>query len=208
MTSVPADIRLQVIERVYRDCDELEWESLPDARKTRMYERWIAAPDVGQRLSRYMPRDRIRVWLKDGPLKEYQRALNGLGPNASFTRRAVAGPEILTRSLFGDAWEVVPDTLQHKPLRCLINDTDGNERYLIWGPMESLRDLCWRAVLILADDAASQPPVVAIVRNVGQVLAQGDKRRARAVAGVIGCEVAFPVLPIVRKPEGTYPASQ
>ena len=45
-----------------------------------MYDRWLDDPAIGGYLTRFLSRERARVWLKDVPMKEYSRARNGIGP--------------------------------------------------------------------------------------------------------------------------------
>ncbi len=75
MTSpVPRKVEDLVCRKIFSDMAALSWEGLGHTARSEQYERWVSSADVGDRLSLYMPVERVRVWIKDGPVKEYPRA--------------------------------------------------------------------------------------------------------------------------------------
>lgn len=61
MSELPGDLRRTVIAEVYRQADELDWDALPDRRRTEMYDRWLNEPAIGGQLTRFQTRERARV---------------------------------------------------------------------------------------------------------------------------------------------------
>src|SRR5688572_301489 len=108
MSTMPAAVRREVIEELYRQLDALRWESLPAPQSTAAYAKFVADPLIGGKLAPYMAESKVRVWIKDGPAKEYRRALEGIGSFAEFTSRAFPGPQVLVSSALGEGWSVVP----------------------------------------------------------------------------------------------------
>lgn len=201
MTPIPPEIRDEVIRRVYADCDRLEWETLSSGKKTTAYNRWVDDPEIGGLLRRYMSQMThadTRVWLKDGPLHDYDRAINGVGANARYTRRRVADPPFLIRNALGADWELLEGSIQDRPLRCVaVNPRTRERTQLIWGPFKNLSSLAWAAVTVRVADRAARP-VIVLVRPAGQILPAEQEREVRAVCEVIGAIRSFVVRPARR----------
>lgn len=195
MTTLPQDVRDAVVRCVYAECDRLEWETLSPPRKTATYSRWVDEPQIGGALQRYMSRSDARVWLKDGPVHEYHRAINGVGRYVRFTTRRVADPAFLIRNALGPEWRLLESSIRQKPLRCVATHPEtGAEREIIWGPLGHLKSLSWAAISSRVEDARARP-VIVIVRSPGQILEPSQKREAEAVGAVIGVDVAFVAQP-------------
>ena len=69
--SIPDKVREKMRQRLWLLADEVCWMSLSAAQKTKHYEEWTRAPDIGGVLSRYIDAKQVRVYLKDTILKEY-----------------------------------------------------------------------------------------------------------------------------------------
>ncbi len=92
----------------------------------------------------HIPVDRIGVWIKDGPAKEYRRALEAVGPYASFTKRRAAGAAGVTEAVLGKDWTVVDGSVHEKPIRCSAEQGASRGLLVVWGPETSLKELFWR----------------------------------------------------------------
>src|SRR4051812_15362145 len=100
--SVPASIRERVARRVYADANQFDWMYLTSADRTRQYSRWLDDPEVGGLLEPLLGRSGARLWLKDGPLHEYSRAVAGIGPYARFTASRATNAEQIVRGALGE----------------------------------------------------------------------------------------------------------
>jgi hypothetical protein len=193
VNGLPIQVRDGVIQRVYAECDRLEWETLSPQKKTAAYNRWVDDPQIGGELQRHMSRAQARVWLKDVPVHEYYRAINGVGGYVRFTARRVADPVLLVQNTLGRDWQLREGSIREKPLRCVArNARTGTERELIWGPLNNLSSLAWAAISVRAHDRQARP-IIVIVRSSGQILAPDDERFARSVGDIIGADVSFVV---------------
>ena len=113
---------------------------------------WIADSEIGQRLAEFMTPERARVWIKDGPVKEYPRALAGVGKYAPLANGSDNVADIVRRAL-GAGWTSDTATLRVKPLRVEAH-RDGDTVVLTWGPSRDLKHLVWAA---LNADASGDP---------------------------------------------------
>jgi hypothetical protein len=186
MSELPDALRREVIAEVYRQADHLDWEGLSQSERTTWYDRWVDVPSIGGVLTRFIPRERARRWLKDVPMKHYARARSGVGPYASLVTRRLPGPAEIAVQVFGPAWDVIDGTVLDKPNRCLITDQQ-NERLMIWGSTNNLRALVWAGLNAAID---SKPhPVIVITTPQGQPLGDGERRRHLALGARIGVDM-------------------
>ncbi|PPK71182.1 hypothetical protein V5P93_003046 [Actinokineospora auranticolor] len=169
---LPAAVREAVCRELYRQVVELDWESLKDSQRTAQYSRWVDDAAIGGELADYLTAEGMRVWLKDGPMKEYMRALEGVGQYAQYaTKRFVDIGETIREAL-GPRWRTVPGTLAEKPMHVDITDGDA-ERYVCWGQPHTFRDLLWAAVGKAID--ARVPPLILVVLRGGKTLTSGEE---------------------------------
>jgi len=150
---VPSHIVNEVIAAVFADAERLNWENLSIPDRSKQYRTWLADPRVGGRLGPFLSSEETRLWLKDGPMKEYSRAMNGIGRHA----RLIASPhptagDIVARAL-GGQWTVLSDSKRAKPLRVHISNVANSERRVFaWGPERDFKHLIWAALKQLSDN--------------------------------------------------------
>lgn len=204
MAAVPDDVRREVTAKLYTRFDDLAWEEMTATEKSEAYGRFVTDQELGGALTQYLARDRIRVWIKDGPAKEYTRALEGVGPYVGHTRRAYAGPQDVIDAVLGEGWTVREDSVENKPMRCWADGPQGS-RYVIWGGQHNLKDLVWHAVLHRDHHKASTPTVVLTRREVTK-LPKDVRQRAERVCALVGADCREARRPVVTKsphiPEG------
>jgi hypothetical protein len=140
---MPPDIRERVARAVLRRADLAGWEDLNARERSAYYNAWTTDVEVGGVIAQYLPAEAIRVWIKDGPMKEYTRARRGLGPYAGLVRTTTEREiEILFRSL-GEGWSLAPGSIAVKPARFVAEDATGNRIDIIWGSPSDLKHLVW-----------------------------------------------------------------
>lgn len=131
-----------VVSRLYADAAKLDWEYLSVIEKSAQYAAWLDADEVWGLLGQWMSREEARVWIKDGPMKEYARALAGVGAFAEYLDDHPRGPQAMVAATLGDGWTVVPDSEGGKPLHCDAMRETSTVR-LIWGPSRDFKHLLW-----------------------------------------------------------------
>lgn len=194
VSDVPQELRHSVVTEAYRLADELDWSALTDRQRTAMYDRWLDLPAIGGQLTRFLTRERARVWLKDGPMKEYARARNGIGLFADFATSRLPTPGEMARRLLGQRWDSI-GPIQEKPLRCRV--TNGQtDRLLIWGPPPTLRDLVWAGINAVVDQEPT--PLLIVTIPFGQHFGDAEKRRHANLCQVAGLEVQHLVVRVVK----------
>ncbi len=70
---IPDQLRRSLRTQLWLKADELAWHRLNWIEKTRWYETWTKAPDIGGLLSNYLDQQRVRLYIKDTIMKGYVR---------------------------------------------------------------------------------------------------------------------------------------
>ena len=165
---MPEEVRAEVVKRVYADAARIGWATLSQAEKGRWYDRWAGDPDVGGRLLGYIRDDRVRVWLKDGPLKAYAHATAGVGPYAKYAEEEGATPEKAVRAALGAGWEILPETIETKPLRVAALSTESQEqRLVVYGTSRGFKELIWSALVSVTNQDVRV--TILVLENLGAV---------------------------------------
>ena len=152
-----------------------------------MYERFVKDPKIGGALAPFLGEGAIRVWIKDGPAKEYRRALEGKGMMADYTTRAYPGADAVVRAALGAPWKVTSGSVEEKPMRCSARGPDKQTVFVIWGPVASLKELVWHAMLRRVNDP-QQAIALVITKPSNAPLASEDWNMSRRMAKVLGAD--------------------
>ncbi|WP_086819761.1 hypothetical protein [Allokutzneria sp. NRRL B-24872] len=195
MSVIDEDIRREVIAEIYRQVDELDWDGMSPRERSECYVRWIDDPLVGGKLRRFIERDRVRVWIKDGPIKELPRARHGIGSYAPFAVSRYPDMEEIARQAIGADWRADPGTVDVKPNRCLVRGP-STDVLMIWGPATKLADLVWAAINARVDGGAE--PVIVVTSSQGTRLSEGEKHRHVLLSNVVGVDLRHITLRLAR----------
>jgi hypothetical protein len=177
----------RIVRRLYADAQKSDWEHLSTSAKTAQYSTWIEHPEVGELLQQWMGAEEARVWIKDGPMKEYARALAGFGPFADYLDAHPRGPKAAISAAFGDGWSVVPESSGVKPLHCDAEKNDSRVR-LYWGPMNDFKHLLW-AALVAVDRAPALDTRIAVFHTVAHPTPRPKRMRHERIGRRCGFKV-------------------
>ncbi|GAA1683323.1 hypothetical protein GCM10009830_33180 [Glycomyces endophyticus] len=186
MSEIEDSLRREIIAKIYRQADELGWDALSISERSAWYNRWVDDDQIGGTLARYMPRERTRLWIKDVPMKQYNRARSGIGPYANLVRNPLPSASQIAQLVFGPEWDLVKGTLQEKPNRCHL--TSGTELIqMIWGASRNLQSLIWAGLNSRIDEAPT--PVLVVTTRQGERLSDGERARQLRLGELAGLEV-------------------
>ncbi|KUN80359.1 hypothetical protein AQJ66_26860 [Streptomyces bungoensis] len=188
---LPADLEATVVGLLYQRAAELDWLHLTDIERTNYYASWTEDPQIGGKLLLFIKKpDAVRVWMKNGPMKEYSRALNGVGKYAQFVDQRRTDVQTLITKALGPEWLVVPDTQKIKPLRLTVrrNDNEDDERRFCWGPSRDLKHLVWRAISDQVEGDTT-PWVICVVSPFTRPAANSERAQHQRLATRLGLEI-------------------
>lgn len=176
---LPWKVEEAIVSRLFADMERLGWEGMTLPQRTSQYGEWIKDAEIGQKLSEWMTPELARVWIKDGPVKEYPRALAGVGKYAPLANGSAGTADIVRRAL-GTGWTSDPATLSVKPLRIEAHGDDETV-VLAWGPARDLKHLVWAA---LNADASGDPRewVLVVTGTFTRPVTAGDKAHQLRIA--------------------------
>ncbi len=178
-----------VVQRVYADAQRLDWEYRTHREHTEQYVLWLAEPQVGGVLSEWMSPEEQRVWLKDGPMKEFARALAGEGPFASYLVEHPRSPRVVVARVLGSGWHPIAGTSDVKPLSC--DATNGLKTVrILWGPAKDFKHLLWAALETWEADPNLMVRL-AVFDTLSNPLSREERGRLEKIARRCGVEVTF-----------------
>jgi hypothetical protein len=177
---IPKDVETKVVTRLYGDAKTLDWATLTPQQHSAQYTKWVDDSEVGGRLREYLSTSDARVWIKDGPMKEWNRSLSGVGKYANLVDGADDTPARLARKALGDGWEVDSDTLRVKPLRVTARNKE-DETILTWAPATGLKHLVW-AALTASAQGDSREWVLCVVETFTKPTPANEKQAHQRLA--------------------------
>lgn len=181
---VPGDKRAEVIKALYADAARVEWEFLPINQRTAQYDKWVVAPEIGGVLTDYMSAETARSWIKDGPMKEYSRAQQGVGRYSKFGSKAAVEPTQMVARALGPEATVVDGTFGVKPLHC-VGISAERETYVTWGEAKNFRYLVWACLAYLASNPSAAAHVI-VTETMADPTTASEKAQHAAVADRCG----------------------
>jgi hypothetical protein len=188
MSELEGAFRRAIIAEVYRQAGEMDWDGMTDRQRSAVYDRWLDDPAIGGELTRFLSRERARVWLKDVPMKEYARARSGIGSLSDLVTVRFPGPGQIARQVLGRHWDAIDGTIREKPNRCVISN-GHDKRLMIWGPPKALRDLVWAGIIAIAD-AREPTPLIVVATPRGESLSHGEMKRHKRIGEIASLEVS------------------
>ena len=73
MAALPKNIQSQVKEAVFREADEFGYMASGRIESGQFIDTLVEDPEVGRVLIEYMPKERVRTYIKDGILNAYTK---------------------------------------------------------------------------------------------------------------------------------------
>lgn len=146
------DVHLSgVVTVLYEQAQARSWRHLPPRDRSALYNAWVEDERVGGVLTQYMSPEAARAWIKDGPMKEYGRALRGTGRYARFGRSGGTTVEDILRASLGRDWTVVDGSVGIKPFHAQAENRTGQLAYLAWDEARNFKNLVWAALRASVD---------------------------------------------------------
>src|SRR5689334_15467206 len=90
--ALPDEIERRIVSQLFQDADQMDWAHLSATARSAQYAKWVQDPEVGGRLTQFITPEQARVWIKDGPMKEWARAVSGIGKYAPLVPQPGATP--------------------------------------------------------------------------------------------------------------------
>ncbi|MEW1701144.1 hypothetical protein [Streptomyces sp. NPDC091278] len=190
---ISPSVEKTVVTRIYDQAAKAHWSHLSDEDRTRLYQQWTEDPEIGGRLLDFVEQvANIRPWLKDCPMKEYERARRGETKYAKYVTRPAATLEEIIAATLGADWEVIPGTVRQKPMRAKVREigAEEDERHFVAGPAASLKHLVWPAILDRSKGETG-PWTICVVDPFRDPVTPEKKEEHRSVTEFLGVRVIY-----------------
>lgn len=171
-TLVPEAQLADVVKALYDGAQTQNWTHLSPGDRSRAYSAWVDDERVGGVLTKYMTPEAARAWIKDGPMKEYSRALRGTGRYARFGVFESTSPIDIVHAALGANWHLVENTLGVKPHHAIAANESGEMAYVAWDESRNFKNLVWAALRASVESdvtghvIVTEPPGVSTSRDV------------------------------------------
>lgn len=142
---LPKELEKRVVAKLFDDALRISWDAMNPRQRSEQYMKWVADPDIGGRLTEYLTEANARLWIKDGPMKEWSRAKNGVGKYASLIADSDGIPSRLVSRALGVEWIADLESISEKPLRIVARREEA-EVVVAWSPRTGLKHLVWAAL--------------------------------------------------------------
>jgi hypothetical protein len=189
---IPKEIEKKVVAKIYADAETLDWVALTPHERSNQYTKWVAEPKVGGKLQEYLSATDARVWIKDGPMKEWSRSLSGVGKYASLVEGANDTPARLIAKALGADWVLEPGSQRVKPLRVTAR-RDEDEIVVAWAPATGLKHLIWAALSASAEGDLREW-VLCVVETFTKPTPANDKQAHQRIASRANLRLAHLLL--------------
>jgi hypothetical protein len=180
MARIPKDVETKVVSKLYADAAAIDWAHLTPQQRSAQYTKWVEDSLVGGRLKEYLTAETARVWIKDGPMKEWSRSISGVGKYAALVEGSQDTHLKLVRKALGEDWTVLPDSLHIKPLR-LVASKDEDETVVTWAAASELKHLVW-AALSASAEGDTRPWVLCVVGTFTKPTPANEKQAHQRLA--------------------------
>ncbi|MFJ3505293.1 hypothetical protein [Streptomyces sp. NPDC090135] len=191
--NIPADVEDAVLRLVYSKAAQADWLALSDDERTRLYQRWTDDPEIGGRLIGHLDSAaNVRPWLKDGPMKEYQRALRGGTKYAKYVSKPAATIEEIIEKTLGGEWEVVPRSKRQKPMRAKARKvgSEDEELHFVVGSSSNFKNLLWPAILDRSNGQTA-PWTICVIDAFTSPVTREERATHERVARFLGVRVIY-----------------
>lgn len=189
---IPREVEAKVVAKLYSDAKRLDWASMTPQQHSAQYASWVENPEVGGKLKEYLSETDARVWIKDGPMKEWSRALSGVGKYAVHIEDSDGIPSKLVARVLGPEWVVDEDSIRPKPLR-LVAKRGEEEAVVTWSTPRDLKHLVWAALTANANGDV-RPWTLCLVETFTRPTPTNEKQAHQRIAERCGLTVKHVVL--------------
>jgi len=186
---IPNEPRKRIFTAVYKKADECGYMECSRIKSGEFMDSLVDEPDIGVKLTEYMPKERVRTYIKDTILNRYTKAkkeemLKSLTPEAT------------VKKLYG-VDTVFVDKIFAKGNRLDIMRAENGSIYIV----SSGTTLKWetalkKALLIVADRDSLKvngtPPSICLKLSTGgEALTEADKNLIEKAVGIVNIKVVF-----------------
>lgn len=187
--TLPQSVRAKIKKAVYEKADEFGYMECGRPESGKFIDTLVEDPEIGLILMEYLPKEKVRTYIKDGVLNAYTKHLTNMALSK-------ASPEKAIKDIFNEHSSIIY-TGKGKQSGLFILSSESGKIYVVSGGTA----LKWETALRRALDIIANNPNLTIegkspliclkLSLVGQALTEADKKHITTALGALGVKAVF-----------------
>lgn len=186
---MPKKVRDKIFDTVYKKADEFGYMACDRVQSGQFMDLLVEDPEVGLILIEYMPKERVRTYIKDTILNRYTKMVNN---------QALASmpPEETIKDVYGVSAAVIDNITSKGNVLSILRSEDGSIYVVSSGTV-----LKWETALRKALETIASKPTLTIndkapyvclrLSTPAQALTDADKKLIKSALGAVGVKAVF-----------------
>lgn len=186
---MPKKVREKVFDTVYKKADEFGYMECDRVQSGRFMDLLVDDPEVGLILIEYMPKERVRTYIKDTILNRYTKLVNN---------RALAAvtPEDTIKEVYDDTVAVIDNFTSKGNVLSILRSEEGTIYVVSSGTVLKWETALRKALEIIASKptltvSGKAPCICLKLSTPTKALTDADKKLIQSALGAVGVKAVF-----------------
>ena len=187
--SLPKNVQTEIRKAVYKKAEEFGYMECGRIESGRFIDTLVEDPEVGCVLIEYLPKERVRTYIKDGVLNAYAKNL---------TKKALATstPEKTISDVFRETAFIIQKGKGKQSGLFVLRSESGAIYVVSGGTVLKWETALRKALDIIANEPNltidGRPPLICLKLSLeGQALTEADKKHIITALGAVGVKAIF-----------------
>ena len=187
--ALPKPVQAKIKKAVFKKADEFGYMRCGRIESGRFIDMLVEDPEVGRLLIQYMPKERVRTYIKDGVLNAYAKSL---------TKKALAAftPEKTISIVYGETAYVIQSGKGKQNGLFVLRSEAGRIYVVSGGTVLKWETALRKALEIIANEPAltidGKSPLICLKLSLGgQALTEADKNHITTALGAVAVKAVF-----------------
>ena len=187
--SLPKPVQAKIKKVVYKKADDFGYMECGRVESGRFLDMLVDDEEVGKVIIEYMPKERVRTYIKDGVLNAYTKAA---------TKKALAAstPENVIKNVFNETASVIQKGKGKQSGLSVLRAESGNIYVVSGGTVLKWETALRKALEIIANEPnltinGKAPSICLKLSLTGQSLTEADKTHISTAVGAVGVKAVF-----------------
>lgn len=187
--SMPIEVRERIFQAVYRKADEFGYMACDRVQSGQFMDLLVEDPEVGLILIEYMPKERVRTYIKDTILNRYTKIVN-------IRALAAKSSEETIKEVYDVSAAVIGNVLSKGNELSILRSESGRIFVVSSGTVLKWETALRKALEVIAGKPTltveGQAPSICLkLSTPGQELTDADKQLIRCALGAVGVKAVF-----------------
>lgn len=187
--ALPKPVQAKIRRAVFKKADEYGYVHCGRIESGRFIDMLVEDPEIGKVLIQYMPKERVRTYIKDGVLNAYTKSL---------TKKALAAftPEKAISIVYEETAYVIQTGKGKQSGLFVLRSEEGKIYVVSGGTVLKWETALRKALEIIANEPTltidGKSPLICLKLSLGgQELTEADKKHITTALGAVGVKAVF-----------------